>query len=347
MLWGAGTRALPAAGSGQGGLQPAGPTDGSGHRLRTPFPLAACGRSGLGAAAAAQVHRRPRAGSGFCRSAAPCMHARPPAAARAPGPPAAAVGIHPENRSPRDPASLGVTLCILPSLCPSRYRLPPLPRRQPEPSPGHQDAPTAVPGGRGSARRSPRQLGQWPERWQRGGECRGGGTHQLCGPAAWAGMWGQCYRGGEPAPAWPHRWDVSPACKTTPPPQIAPQDGLALGPQDASGAQGGGRDPLATGFPWGSVPAECSVASGTPFPAVTPQEGAAVQAVRGPPPARHVPASHCARCPRGATRTSPSLNSVRSSSDPLPPPLPQPNTGALLGGRQRIVTPPPPRGLAA
>lgn len=302
MLWGAGTRALPAAGSGQGGLQPAGPTDGSGHRLRTPFPLAACGRSGLGAAAAAQVHRRPRAGSGFCRSAAPCMHARPPAAARAPGPPAAAVGIHPENRSPRDPASLGVTLCILPSLCPSRYRLPPLPRRQPEPSPGHQDAPTAVPGGRGSARRSPRQLGQWPERWQRGGECRGGGTHQLCGPAAWAGMWGQCYRGGEPAPAWPHRWDVSPACKTTPPPPNSPPGWAGSRSPGCLWCPGRGSGPPGHGVPLGVGASRMLGGLGHPLPSSDTAGGGSGAGGEGSPPSEARPSkSLCPVSPGGHT----------------------------------------------
>lgn len=51
-----------------------------------------------------------------------------------------------------------------------RSQLPPVPRRQPEPRLGHQDATAAVPGGRGPAWRGPGQPGERPERWQRSGE---------------------------------------------------------------------------------------------------------------------------------------------------------------------------------
>lgn len=113
-----------------------------------------------------------------CRSAAPWRHARPPAATRAPW---ASPPCPTKDRSPWDPTSLGVMPCILLSLCLSRYRLPTLPCRQPEPSPGHQDSPAALPGGRGPARRSPRW---WPERRQHGGECRRGG-HRACSILDW------------------------------------------------------------------------------------------------------------------------------------------------------------------
>uniref|UniRef100_A0A674HCT6 Myocyte enhancer factor 2B n=1 Tax=Taeniopygia guttata TaxID=59729 RepID=A0A674HCT6_TAEGU len=47
---------------------------------------------------------------------------------------------------------------------------PPVPCCHPGPCPGHQDVPTAVPGGRGPARRVPGRPGQRPERRQCGGE---------------------------------------------------------------------------------------------------------------------------------------------------------------------------------
>lgn len=209
--WGAGARVLPAARSNRGGLQPAGPRAGSSHRLRAPFPLAACGRSGPGGG-----RRNPGAPTAsrrmwVCRSAAPWRHARPPAATRAPwGSPHHCPA---KDRSPWDPTSLGVTPRILLSLCLSRYRLPTLPCRQPEPSPGHQDSPAALPGGRGPARRSPRR---WPKRRRRhGGECRRGG-HRACSihclgwhagsppksaaPCSWLGILG--------VPLIPWGWDT-------------------------------------------------------------------------------------------------------------------------------------------
>lgn len=91
-------------------------------------------------------------------------------------------GDPPEDKSPRAPASLRAPPFILPSLCPPRYWLPPLPCWQPDPSPGHQNPPTAVPGGGGPTCRSPR-----PEQRQRSGECHGGDTG-LVAPTTRAGM---------------------------------------------------------------------------------------------------------------------------------------------------------------
>lgn len=58
----------------------------------------------------------------------------------------------PEGPEPPGPHTHLSPRRILLSLCLSRYWLPPVPGRQPEPSSGHQDAPAAVPGGRGPAR---------------------------------------------------------------------------------------------------------------------------------------------------------------------------------------------------
>lgn len=105
------------------------------------------------------------------------------------------------------------------------------------------------------------------------------------------------------------------------------------------------------------MPAGCSVASRIPLPSSDTVGGdSRVRGVVPHPPswlaaARHFP---CAVSPRSCADT-PSPNSARSFSDPLPPPLPQPSTGALLGGGAEegagvgrgCIMSNPPMGLAA
>ncbi|NXX52818.1 MEF2B factor, partial [Scopus umbretta] len=71
------------------------------------------------------------------------------------------------------------------------------------------------------------------------------GTPALRNLLPGAGMWGQCYRGGGPALAWPRCRDVSPACETKAPPN------LLASLSEASRAPGDlqPRDDYAKGYP--------------------------------------------------------------------------------------------------